>query len=245
MKYINDSIKLHQNDLKLLMPIEGYIGAAIALFLIGLFGFFLNLFVIILMWKDKQLWTPLNIVLFNLVCSDFSVSVLGNPWTIASAISRRWIFGKTVCKMYGFFMSLLGISSITTLTVLSFERYVMVSRPFRNIRLTNKTAAVSIAGIWIYSLSLTLPPLLGWGDYVNEAANISCSVNWEDRTFEAMTYIVFLFTFGLVIPVAIIGFSYTNIIITMKQVCFACYKIKFQKYINYSNCKQRLLHTCV
>lgn len=48
----------------------------------------------------------------------------------------------------------------------------MVSQPIGNTRLTSKTAIVSVAGIWIYSLSLTLPPLLGWGDYVNEAANI-------------------------------------------------------------------------
>ncbi|KAG5859606.1 hypothetical protein JTB14_000729 [Gonioctena quinquepunctata] len=92
----------------MLMSVGGYIAAAITLFFIGFFGFFLNFCVIVLMWKDKQLWTPLNIILFNLVCSDFSVSILGNPWTLASAISYRWIFGKTMCKLYGFFMSLLG-----------------------------------------------------------------------------------------------------------------------------------------
>ncbi|PSN43243.1 Pinopsin, partial [Blattella germanica] len=164
-----------------------------------------------------QLWTPLNVILFNLVCSDFSVSVLGNPITLTAALYNHWIFGRTMCVIYGFFMSLLGISSITTLTVLAFERYVMISRPFQNRNLNNSGAIMLIVVIWVYSLCLTTPPLFGWGDYVNEAADISCSVNWESRTQNATSYIVFLFAFGLVVPVGIITFSYLNIIATMKK----------------------------
>lgn len=37
-----------------LMSTGGYIAAALVLFCIGFFGFFLNLFVIILMCKEKQ-----------------------------------------------------------------------------------------------------------------------------------------------------------------------------------------------
>lgn len=65
-----------------------------------------------------------------------------------------------------------GISSITTLTVLSFERYIMISRSFSRHNLTHRGALSLIACIWIYSLVLTTPPLFGWGKYVNEAANI-------------------------------------------------------------------------
>ncbi|KAG8295938.1 parapinopsin-like [Homalodisca vitripennis] len=201
----------------LLMPHEGYVAAAITLFFIGFFGFFTNLIVIILMCREKQLWTPLNVILFNLVLSDFSVSILGNPWTLASAVARRWLFGRLMCIMYGFFMSLLGISSITTLMVLSFERYLIISRPFHSRHLTHKGAICLILAIWTYSLVLTAPPLFGWGAYVNEAANISCSVNWETRSYNATTYILFLFAMGLVVPVVVICFSYINIIRTMKK----------------------------
>ncbi|XP_069681232.1 pinopsin-like [Periplaneta americana] len=202
---------------ELLMPAAGYMAAAIVLFTIGFFGFFCNLLVIILMIREKQLWTPLNVVLFNLVCSDFSVSILGNPLTLTAALARRWIFGRTMCVIYGFFMSLLGIVSITTLTALSFERYVMISRPLSRHNLNRRGACVLVIGIWAYSICLTAPPLVGWGDYVHEAANISCSVNWESHTRNATSYVVFLFVFGLVVPVCVIGFSYLNIMKTMKQ----------------------------
>lgn len=109
-----------------LMSPEGYVATAVVLFFVGLFGFFFNLVVIILVIKDKevsnhnrpavrfsitymfQLRSPMNIILFNLICSDFSVSVLGNPFTLTASIFQHWIFGRTLCVMYGFFMSLLG-----------------------------------------------------------------------------------------------------------------------------------------
>lgn len=65
-----------------------------------------------------------------------------------------------------------GITSISTLTVLSFERYMMISRPFGVGGLSRRGAVGLIAAAWLYSLALTAPPLLGWGEYTNEAANI-------------------------------------------------------------------------
>ncbi|CAH2267516.1 jg22604 [Pararge aegeria aegeria] len=169
----NDTVVMEYGDgFPLLMPRWGYVVSAFVLFIIGFFGFFLNLMVILLMFKDRQLWTPLNIILFNLVCSDFSVSVLGNPLTLISALFHRWVFGHTMCVLYGFFMALLGITSITTLTVISFERYLMVTRPLSSRHLSSKGAVLSVVFIWSYSLALTTPPLMGWGNYVNEAANI-------------------------------------------------------------------------
>ncbi|XP_062565944.1 vertebrate ancient opsin-like [Armigeres subalbatus] len=200
-----------------LMESWAYVAAAVTLFFIGFFGFFLNLFVIALMCKDMQLWTPMNIILFNLVCSDFSVSIIGNPFTLTSAISRHWLFGPTVCVAYGFFMSLLGITSITTLTVLSYERFCLISYPFSSRSLSRKGAAFAILFIWSYSFALTSPPLFGWGAYVNEAANISCSVNWESQTINATSYIIFLFIFGLVVPLVVIIYSYSNIVVNMKR----------------------------
>lgn len=110
-----------------LMEPWGYNSAATVLFFIQIFGFSLNLFVIILMCRDAQvyvflyplieiikqmeniqIWNPINIIIFNLVCCDFSVSIFGNPFALASALSHRWRFGVLGCQLYGFFMALLG-----------------------------------------------------------------------------------------------------------------------------------------
>ena len=65
-----------------------------------------------------------------------------------------------------------GIASITTLTVLAFERYVIISRPWSGGALSRRGAWLLLLGIWGYALALTTPPLFGWGQYTNEAANI-------------------------------------------------------------------------
>lgn len=62
--------------------------------------------------------------------------------------------------------------SITTLAVLAFLRYLIVSQSLKHFNLSHKGAYISVAGIWCYSMFLTAPPLIGWGEYVSEAADI-------------------------------------------------------------------------
>lgn len=89
-----------------LLPWEYNCYAAI-LFLIGFFGFNFNLVAMILICKNK-LWTPMNIILVNLLASDFCVSFLGTPWSFFAAVYRGWAFGRTVCVAYGFLMAVSG-----------------------------------------------------------------------------------------------------------------------------------------
>ena len=115
----------------------------------------------------------MHFTLFNLIFSDFAVSILGLPLNIIATFNEGWIFRPGVCLYYGFVMALLGIVSITTLTVLSFERYMLVLNPLHSFNIAmRKYIAYVIAGIWIYSLSLTTPPLFGWGEYAQEGLNI-------------------------------------------------------------------------
>lgn len=134
-----------------------------------------------------QIWTPFNIILLNLVCSDLSVSILGIPLSLIATIYRGWFFSREICQAYGFAMSILGkvfvqnfcflskislgISSITTLAMLSFERYCLVSSPFTS-NLSKKSAYKTIIFIWFYSFIVSGPPLFGWGDFAPEGANI-------------------------------------------------------------------------
>lgn len=72
----------------------------------------------------------------------------------------------------------------------------------------------------MYALSLSLPPLFGWGSYGPEAGNVSCSVSWEihDSSTNSESYIGFLFVIGLVLPVVVIVTSYFAIVTTTFRV---------------------------
>nr|XP_045612178.1 parapinopsin-like [Procambarus clarkii] len=196
---------------------EGYYITAFCLLFIATFGIFNNLVVIIVMVRNKKLRTPLNALLLSLAMSDLGISLVGSPVSLMAALHRGWYFGPGVCVGYAFLMSFFGIASITSLTVLSFERYLMISRPWRNSELTHRRALLIICCSWAYAFITTTPPLFGWGGFGIEGPGISCSIDWVTRSWQNTSYIVFLFVLGLGVPVVVMAFSYTNILLTLKQ----------------------------
>ncbi|XP_060813445.1 green-sensitive opsin-like isoform X1 [Bombus pascuorum] len=196
-----------------------YVAAAIALGFIGFFGFTMNLLVAIVIVKDAQiLWTPVNVILVNLVVGDFLVAAFGNPVAMVSAITGGWYWGYKMCLCYAWFMSTLGFASIGNLTVMAVERWLLVARPMKALSI--RYAITLGIFVWIYALCLSLPPLFGWGSYGPEAGNVSCSVSWEvhDPLTKSDSYIGFIFVFGLIIPVLVISSSYVAIIVTLRKV---------------------------
>ncbi|XP_047345879.1 pinopsin-like [Vespa velutina] len=196
-----------------------YVGASIVLGIIGFFGFTLNLIVAFIIIKDAQsLWTPVNVILFNMVVGDFIVAALGNPLAMISAINGGWYWDYNMCLWYAWFMSTLGFASIGNLTVMAVERWLLITRPMKALSIRH--AMFLAFAVWIYALSLSLPPLFGWGSYGPEAGNVSCSVSWEvhDSATNSDSYIGFLFILGLVLPVIVIVTSYFAIVITTIRV---------------------------
>ncbi|CAK9834528.1 Blue-sensitive opsin [Anthophora retusa] len=210
-----DDVVVHEDEISPAV----YVAAAIALGCIGFFGFIMNLLVAVVIVMDAQiLWTPMNVILVNLVVGDFLVAALGNPVAMISAITGGWYWGYKMCLWYAWFMSTLGFASIGNLTVMAVERWLLVARPTKALSIRN--AMILSFVVWIYALCLSLPPLIGWGSYGPEAANVSCSVSWEvhDPITKSESYIGFLFMFGLVVPVLVITSSYVAIILTLRKV---------------------------
>ncbi|KAF3423727.1 hypothetical protein E2986_09344 [Frieseomelitta varia] len=187
-----------------------YVSTATALGFIGFFGFTMNLLVAVVIIKDAEtLWTPVNVILVNLIVGDFLVAAFGNPVAMISAITGGW---------YAWFMSTLGFASIGNLTVMAVERWLLVVRPMKALSIRH--AKILGFFVWIYALCLSLPPLFGWGSYSPEAGNVSCSVSWEvhDPVTKSESYIGFLFILGLLVPVLVISGSYAAIILTLRRV---------------------------
>ncbi|XP_018048257.1 PREDICTED: rhodopsin-like [Atta colombica] len=201
------------------LSVDIYIFAAIALGFIGFFGFFLNLLVIITVLKNANvLWTPNNVVLINMVIGDFLVAALGNPFTMTSAIAGEWFWSHEMCLWYAWFMTTMGFASIGNLTVMAMERFLLVTCPMKTLSIRH--AYILAILVWMYALSLSLPPFFNWGIYGPEAGNISCSVSWEihDPYTHNDTYIGFLFIVGFFLPITIIISSYYGIIKTLRKI---------------------------
>lgn len=74
-----------------------------------------------------------------------------------------------------------------------------------------------ICVVWVWSLCASLPPLFGWGRYVAEGFQTSCTFDYLTTTPNNRTYIFFLYLFGFAAPLAVIALSYILIIRALKK----------------------------
>ncbi|KAF8773575.1 rhodopsin-like [Argiope bruennichi] len=110
-----------------------------------------------------------------------------------------------------------GMTAIGTLAAIAIDRYIIISRSFHGQNLTGVSASVTIALIWVYSLSQAVPPLFGWNRYVVEHPGIACSLDWQTPDVTHTSFIVYIFVLGYVLPVLIMSFCYWKVIWIIKR----------------------------
>ncbi len=72
----------------------------------------------------------------------------------------------------------LGIVALWSLAILAFERYFVICRPLKNVRLGVKHAAMGLVFVWTFSFIWTIPPVLGWNSYTVSKIGTTCEPNW-------------------------------------------------------------------
>ncbi|XP_059711961.1 pinopsin-like [Haemorhous mexicanus] len=193
----------------------GRLAAAVCLGALGSLGFCSNLLVLLLFWRFPALRSPINLLLLNIALSDLLGCALGTPLGLAAGNAAA---PGAACAWHGFATALCGIISLISLAVLSYERCCAMTRTAEPDTTNYRKAWTAIILSWTYSLLWTVPPLLGWSSYGPEGAGITCSVNWHSRDANNASYIICLFIFCLVIPFAIIVYSYGKLLCAVRQV---------------------------
>ena len=121
--------------------------------------------------------------------------------------------GLTSIHTLLFFLS--GFVSITTLTVLAYERYIRVV----HARVINFSWAWrAITYIWLYSLAWAGAPLLGWNRYILDVHGLGCTVDWKSKDANDSSFVLFLFLGCLVVPMGIIAHCYGHILYSVRMV---------------------------
>ncbi|XP_013375987.1 PREDICTED: opsin-3 isoform X2 [Chinchilla lanigera] len=108
-----------------------------------------------------------------------------------------------------------GIVSISTLTVLAYERYIRVV----HARVINFSWAWrAITYIWLYSLAWAGAPLLGWNRYILDVHGLGCTVDWKSKDANDSSFVLFLFLGCLVVPVGVIAHCYGHILYSIRML---------------------------
>ncbi|KAM3860367.1 teleost multiple tissue opsin b [Diretmus argenteus] len=196
----------------------GHLVVAVCLGVIGTLGVFSNFLVLALFCRYRTLRSPMNLLLVSISVSDLLVCLLGTPFSFAASTQGRWLIGRAGCVWYGFINACLGIVSLISLAVLSYERYCTMLQP---TMADGKNYGPALGGVcfsWLYSVAWTLPPLLGWSRYGPEGPGTTCSVDWRTKTPNNISYIICLFIFCLALPFGVILYSYGKLLHAIRQV---------------------------
>ncbi|MEQ2210709.1 hypothetical protein XENOCAPTIV_018008 [Xenoophorus captivus] len=111
----------------------------------------------------------------------------------------------------------IGIVSLISLMILSYDRYSTLT-VYNKHGPDYRKPLLAVGGSWLYSLFWTMPPLLGWSSYGLEGAGTSCSVSWTAKTTQSHAYIICLFIFCLGLPVLVMIYCYSRLLLAVKQV---------------------------
>ncbi|OXB64914.1 hypothetical protein ASZ78_009795 [Callipepla squamata] len=195
-------------------PRSTYVGVAVLMGTVVTCASVVNGLVIVVSIRYKKLRSPLNYILVNLALADLLVTLCGSSVSLSNNI-------------HGFFVTKLlldrspsssppGIVGLWSLAILALERYVVVCRPRGDFRFQRRHAVWGCAFTWGWALLWSTPPLLGWSSYVPEGLRTSCGPNWYTGGSNNNSYILSLFVSCFVLPLSLILFSYTNLLLTLR-----------------------------
>ena len=124
----------------------------------------------------------------------------------------RWIFDESGCIFSGYVMYFIGITSIYILVSLSLERYYIINSQVKNRFISKKTVVRLVCFCVMKGLFWSSLPLLGWSYYSLEGAMTSCSVEWNERSINVVSYNMCMFFFVYLVPLVVICVSNVKLI---------------------------------
>ncbi|CAK1585596.1 unnamed protein product [Parnassius mnemosyne] len=125
-----------------------------------------NILVILSVFTYKPLRIVQNFFIVSLAVADITVAILVMPLNVAYSILGQWVFGIYVCKMWLTCDIMCCTSSILNLCAIALDRYWAITDPINYAqKRTLERVLFMIGVVWILSLIISSPPLLGWNDW--------------------------------------------------------------------------------
>ena len=157
-----------------------------------------------------------NMYIITLAVSDFLMSLLGIPFSVASLIVGKWPFNNFVCQLQGFWILLMCAVSLQTLAVTAVNRYFRVvrSRTLYQKFFNMKTTKVTIAILWIMAFFAPLPYVAAGHEFFFHTGKVFCAHNSESLYEGYGAYLVLVY---VLIPLIIVVTCYARVFIAVRK----------------------------
>jgi hypothetical protein len=169
--------------------------------LVGIFG---NVLILLTLATQRFLWHRHNVYVASLTFADLIVVSYSMPfWLVDIAQSYQPVVNKLHCKVNAFILNLCLFSSVYTLVLISFNRYLKVCKPAQHAKwFTTKLSLFYCVLPWILS---GFECLLGLGEYTYNPKSRSCA-------YEASKgFVGYIATFNAIAPTLLITFFCSQI----------------------------------
>ena len=201
------------------------------LLLINFTSFSGNLLLGISVIKNPNLRrTVPNMYIITLAVSDFLMSLLGIPFSLASLMTGKWPFNNFICQLQGFWILLMCAVSLQTLAVTAVNRYFRVVRSRASYQriFSMKKTKITIAILWVMALFAPLPYVVAGHKFFFHTGKVFCAHNAESLYEGYGAYLVLVY---VAIPLIIILTCYTRVFIAVRK-----HNLNFRPRIR-SSCK--------
>ncbi|XP_068142314.1 LOW QUALITY PROTEIN: tyramine/octopamine receptor [Drosophila tropicalis] len=172
-----------------------------------------NILVILSVFTYKPLRIVQNFFIVSLAVADLTVALLVQPFNVAYSILGRWEFGIHLCKLWLTCDVLCCTSSILNLCAIALDRYWAITDPINYAqKRTVGRVLLLISGVWILSLLISSPPLIGWNDWPDEFTSATPCELTSQRG-----YVIYSALGSFFIPLAIMTIVYIEIFIATRR----------------------------
>uniref|UniRef100_A0A8U8C1K0 Histamine H3 receptor n=1 Tax=Geospiza parvula TaxID=87175 RepID=A0A8U8C1K0_GEOPR len=127
-----------------------------------------NALVMLAFVADSSLRTQNNFFLLNLAISDFLVGAFCIPLYVPYVLTGRWIFGRSLCKLWLVVDYLLCTSSVFNIVLISYDRFLSVTRAvaYRAQQGNTRQAVLKMVMVWVLAFLLYGPAIISW-EYIS------------------------------------------------------------------------------
>ncbi|KAH8270436.1 hypothetical protein KR018_010091 [Drosophila ironensis] len=172
-----------------------------------------NILVILSVFTYKPLRIVQNFFIVSLAVADLTVALLVLPFNVAYSILGRWEFGIHLCKLWLTCDVLCCTSSILNLCAIALDRYWAITDPINYAqKRTVGRVLLLISGVWLLSLLISSPPLIGWNDWPDEFTSATPCELTSQRG-----YVIYSSLGSFFIPLAIMTGVYIEIFVATRR----------------------------
>ena len=191
------------------------------LFVVSLAG---NILIGIIVYKEKALRTPINILIVNMAISDLLYPIFHFPRILVEInTAGHWLvggpLGHAACKLSSFAADVSTLVSTQSLLLIAVDRFGAVVFPLRSPLISSKQCRYFILVIWIVAMAVHCPYLIAF-KVVEYPEGLFCRWQWNDTFGEFLSfesYFLGLFVVTRYVPLVLIAILYFAIALRIKS----------------------------